>query len=41
MYKVSQGQKKRLCKDGRCQYIDSLIIGAKARGDKDCVQWYI
>ena len=38
MYKVIQGQKERLCKDGRGQELDALLIGAKWIGHKDGVQ---
>ena len=38
MYKVSQGQKERLFKDGMGQNIDALIIRAKTKGHKDGVQ---
>ena len=38
MHKVIQGQKERLCKDGRGQDLNALLLGTKGRGHKYDVQ---
>ena len=38
MYRVIQGQKERLRKDERGQYLDALLLSAKWRGHKDYLQ---